>query len=490
MSQDILFHLRNVMSDRASTKKKFGELLEDYRKEILPKVVQNWEQLSNEVQESISKMHHFYCVMHVLVHFTKSDNATINIAEQAHFDGKVLIYDRSFQKKGESGVVRLIRTACKAFAFGGDERTGCHSRFVTWIKSWLEERKVHSLPLTRFSHNRFNILHHNAVIVYCMHEKMAEFLKDDTSNPWVLHDLQQPFFIAGCKALGLVCKLVTIPLWRLLESKRHILDMNVKYLELTTFLRDSAINVVEFMLGNLRPFQDIEIKEDFWFEELVKPSGFDDDCSALLSVILPALAKLAEERFRDQLPGGIYSELSLDLWKQTTSMPLHNKLCETVFARADFLLHSKPKISMIAMESYIMFSFNKTAEWLDGKEQCEQERILQDSYKKMKDVRQKFKLRKEELAGKRAELLQAKLKEAESARKKKEVEKMMILQEISYYGLWQSESQIERNLATFEAKSDKVDALKAQLHFRKVILQQPPPSTHDKSVYNFTVVGS
>lgn len=227
--------------------------------------------------------------------------------------------------------------------------------------------------------------------------------------------------------------------------------MNVKYLELTTFLRDSAINVVEFMLGNLRPFQDIEIKEDFWFEELIKPSGFDDDCSALLSVILPALAKLAEERFRDQLPGGIYSEPSLDLRKQTTSMPLHNKQCETVFARADFLLCSKPKISMIAMESYIMFSFNETAEWLDGKEQCEYERILQDSYKKVKDVRQKFKLRKEELAGKR-ELLEAKLKEAESARKKKKVEKMMILQEISYYGLWQSESQIERNLATLKLK--------------------------------------
>ena len=43
VSQDILFHLRNVMSDRASIEKKFGELLQDYREEILPKVVQNWE---------------------------------------------------------------------------------------------------------------------------------------------------------------------------------------------------------------------------------------------------------------------------------------------------------------------------------------------------------------------------------------------------------------------------------------------------------------
>ena len=88
------------------TEKKFGEL-QDYRKEILPKVVQNRE------QESISQMHHLYCVMHVLVHFAESDNATINITEQAHFGSKVPIYDSQFQKKGESGVVRLIKQHVK-----------------------------------------------------------------------------------------------------------------------------------------------------------------------------------------------------------------------------------------------------------------------------------------------------------------------------------------------------------------------------------------
>lgn len=44
-------------------------------------------------------MHHFYCVMHVLVHFTESDNATIDIAEQAHSDDKVLIYEVHFRRK-------------------------------------------------------------------------------------------------------------------------------------------------------------------------------------------------------------------------------------------------------------------------------------------------------------------------------------------------------------------------------------------------------
>ena len=89
VSQDILFHLRNVMSDRASSEKKFGELLEDYRREVLPKVKKDWNELAGEVQEKIAKMHFFYCVMHVLVHFAECDNYSISEAESAHFDGQI-----------------------------------------------------------------------------------------------------------------------------------------------------------------------------------------------------------------------------------------------------------------------------------------------------------------------------------------------------------------------------------------------------------------
>ena len=144
--------------------------------------------------------------------------------------------------------------------------------------------------------------------------------------------------------------------------------MNLKYLELTTFLKDACVNIEEFMCGKMKPFGDIPVKDDYWFHELIKPSVYDDDCTALLSVMLPALAKLAQERFRDQLPGGTYANPSEELREETESVPVHNKMCETVFARADFLLHNKPNISTIAMESYVMFSFNKTSEWLKGKD--------------------------------------------------------------------------------------------------------------------------
>ena len=432
VSQDILFHLRNVISDRASSEKKFGELLEAYRREVLPKVKNDWNELASEVQEKIAKVHFFYCVMHVLVHFAESDNFSIMEAEGAHFNGEISIHDARYSKKTESGTRKLIRTACKAFAFGGDLKAGCHSRFLLWIKPWLKERSL-TFTLTRFSHNRFNILHHNAVIIYGLHEKMKEFLQDDQSNQWVLYDLKQPFFIAGCKALGLVCKLVTTPLWRLLERKHHIFDMNLKYLELTTFLKDACVNIEEFMCGKMKPFRDIPVKDDYWFHKLIKPSVYDDDCTALLSVMLPALAKLAQERFRDQLPGGTYANPSEELREETESVPVHNKMCETVFARADFLLHNKPNISTIAMESYVMFSFNKTSEWLEGKDKQQQEEIMRESYKEVKHVRERYLKRKKELSERRADMIRLKLQEAEKARLKKEAERLELVQQITYH---------------------------------------------------------
>ena len=126
---------------------------------------------------------------------------------------------------------------------------------------------------------------------------------------------------------------------------------------------------MEFLIGKMQPFEDLQIKEDYWFAHLIRTQLYDD-CIALLSIMLSALAVLPQEKFRDQLSEGMYSETSLLLTQETAHVPIHNKKCDTVFAKADFLLHSEPNFSTIPMESYIMFSFNKSAEWLNRKDKC------------------------------------------------------------------------------------------------------------------------
>ena len=78
-----------------------------------------------------------------------------------------------------------------------------------------------------------NILFNDAGVVYCLSSLIKKFLVWQTPNRLlraVLTDIQVPEVFAGCKALGLINKIATGPLWRVIESKDiSILDMNVRY---------------------------------------------------------------------------------------------------------------------------------------------------------------------------------------------------------------------------------------------------------------------
>ena len=58
-------NLANTMSDRAATEKSFNNLLESYREEILPQVVEGWEDLSDDEQASFSKLQNSFCGLHL-----------------------------------------------------------------------------------------------------------------------------------------------------------------------------------------------------------------------------------------------------------------------------------------------------------------------------------------------------------------------------------------------------------------------------------------
>ena len=55
------------MSDRHIVQKKFNSLLEDYRSEILPTIISDWNNLSSAEQYQLSSLNNFFCGMHVLV---------------------------------------------------------------------------------------------------------------------------------------------------------------------------------------------------------------------------------------------------------------------------------------------------------------------------------------------------------------------------------------------------------------------------------------
>ena len=63
-------------------------------------------------------------------------------------------------------------------------------------------------------------------------------------------DLQVQSYLWGCRALGLTNKFVTGLLWRLLESRIHLLDLNKHYQKMCLLFFDLSVDASEFMLGN------------------------------------------------------------------------------------------------------------------------------------------------------------------------------------------------------------------------------------------------
>lgn len=56
----ILSNIRNFMSDRAQTNIAFTELLQNYRTEIMPTFLQNWNELTLGEQTSTVKVNSFF----------------------------------------------------------------------------------------------------------------------------------------------------------------------------------------------------------------------------------------------------------------------------------------------------------------------------------------------------------------------------------------------------------------------------------------------
>jgi hypothetical protein len=65
----LLTRIKNTMSDRASTEKKFQSLLELYRTEILKQITEDWDALSEDEIRVMSRMNNFFCSLHLLVNF-------------------------------------------------------------------------------------------------------------------------------------------------------------------------------------------------------------------------------------------------------------------------------------------------------------------------------------------------------------------------------------------------------------------------------------
>ena len=308
VSAKIISKLKNTMSDRHAAEKLFAQILAEYRANILPDVVAGWEAMTVEERDQLTRMNNFFCGLHFLVGLADAADETLKVWEST-------IEDENEQVKS-SGTQRLIRTACKAFHHRGSEQAGCSTHF----RAYLRRKGITKLPLAAFVGNRFNILFYDAAGVYFLKSHMTQYLTHSHINSLnrllqaVLSDLQTPHLIAGCKALGIIDKLVTGPFWRFLQTSTvSILQMSEWY----TMMKDKF----EEWSSDA---QKVLENQDVLFEEFTSLTVRDEVAACLyerteeipmvqelLQLLFKAFALTIQRLLIDHLPGGEFTRDSV-----------------------------------------------------------------------------------------------------------------------------------------------------------------------------------
>ena len=388
----------------------------------------------------------------------------------------------------ESGCVRLIRTSCKAFERRGDEKSGCPVQFTTYLK----KKGISKNPLIHFQGNRFNILFANGARIYYLHQHIGEFLKLwGTPNHLlqaVLEDVTNPINIAGSKALGLIDKHITGPLWRILESDVHVLDVPKYYSILKEYFDRSGKETISlFMTGEDIPFSSDLVKKDDMWRVLVSSSSYDLDAGHMLLSIFKTFGLLLDRVLNDLLPVLQAEKENKDgVRAKTKAVPNTNTISERDFAKLDRLIREKPNASTLAMEAHILFANNKTSEWLNKKTAAERAKIMEEARKNAPRYRKAYQQRITEIEKENIKQQNEKEKKNQEVKRRLLEAKEKITSEITDYGLWISIAQVDSCLDGMKSETQKRAALKAQLRFRKVVLQQEAPepllkfSTKDK----------
>lgn len=474
------------MSDRHVVEKNFNELLENYRLEVLPIAIEDWAMLSEVEKAQIQGMNNFFCGLHFITGLADSAEAVLKQWESTVLDpnaGSRSLPEKRGYQSSESATQRLIRTVCKAFHKRGSEQAGYPVQFASYLRS----KGITRVPLASFIGNRFNIIFYDAAGVYYLRDYIFEFFQtQDTTNRLlrsVEADLCVPELIAGCKALGLIDKLVTGPLWRTLEdSSISILKMSDKYAEMERKFIAWSVDSSMLLIGDESLFGDTLVHRDEVLLQLLQPSAYDVLTQEVLQVIFAGFLCTTRRMLEDHLPGGQYSDPDENLQAETASVPKTNVISERDFAMLDRQVRLKPNATLIALEAVIMYANNQTQEWVEEQTAGDRDKLFALARKKAKFIKKQFHSRRQSIEEQRVKKQEEQLKLREQRRLKEVQEKEKWVDKLQTYGLWKSEKEIKEGLKKL-SKSKQKDAMVTQIRFRQKVLGQ----THeDHTVFHVT----
>ncbi len=216
--RNIAAKIKNTVSDQASVNRRCVTLLSEWRARALPHVVDNWDNLTTVQQERYVNINYFFCGLHFLVGLSEQANKTLSVWEGLVHAGEKVgapTVPGEYNKAGEAGTTRMVRTVCKAVQDRGCEKAGKPVQFRDFLQT---QGQVKDVSLASFKCNSFNVLFHNSAGVYYLLDDLLCFSEEHQADNKLLTavhaDLNVSSHQAGARALSLVSKMVTGPIWR------------------------------------------------------------------------------------------------------------------------------------------------------------------------------------------------------------------------------------------------------------------------------------
>ncbi|XP_078599248.1 uncharacterized protein LOC144874669 [Branchiostoma floridae x Branchiostoma japonicum] len=465
-ADELWLSIKNTMSDRHIVNKCLNKRLDEIREQALKQVIPSWDDKTQEERDDLRSMWHHFCSMHYVVGLATAAEAGLKKFE------KYTAVNTDNDQQGESGTHRLIRTTCKAFAHSGAcEKSGHPKDFESFLS---QEDPAKKNELTSFRGERFNILFKNGGTVYHHRKDLSGYLATWESPNRLLQavqrDLSEPVYVAGCLALGVINKIVTAPLWRLIESKKSILDMSDHFHQLQINFNSWAKDPQSLMAGEPL-FPTVQAKQDAVFKSLFHEQ--DEELRTLtcqaLKYIMEEFMEVTDRMLKDYLPGGLFHQPSVKQREQMTSCPTNNTGLERTFALLDRDVRVSPNATTLTREGKLMFKTNKTGNFLDTLSKEDKLKHFKDA---RKAARTDTKLHRQEVLVLREKRRQLLLDRVEKQTQKKAAKDATLRNLQDRVTPWQTPQEVEEELAKLRTKKKKIDALKDQLRFRRDVLHQ------------------
>ena len=266
---ELLGSVKTVMTDRHIVNCSFVEQLQEWRKEVLPLIIERYNELPDDEKDKVAQMNHVFCGLHVVHNLGTAAEAAVKEWVKI---AAVIDKHSGFVTKNSRVYDMLFEISKLCSVTHGDQRNG---KAVAWSDYLSDIKKTNYI--VSFLHYRFNIYFVSGGAVCYHRNDLKDFLKNtqDSENfllTSIAADIENKIYLAGFRSLGIFNKLVSGPLFRLREEEGHIFELNNVWLQLKILLEHCSENSSVLLEGEcLLP--NGKVTKDDVYSELFKDSG-------------------------------------------------------------------------------------------------------------------------------------------------------------------------------------------------------------------------